>query len=138
VYVLESRGVNDVNVKFISSVTLGDPIFISQRAGGPVAFCCPISWESLRLSSAPSHVAPAVANRLAYQPGMPLNYRLKQRVKITLCTYTYIGYHIIYIGQGSTGINKISYHCSICTQNLRSVRHGCHFSRICKPNDTAS
>jgi hypothetical protein len=40
------RGVSDVSTKFISSVTLGDPSFISHRASGPAALCRPISWES--------------------------------------------------------------------------------------------
>jgi len=39
------RGVSDVRTKFISSVTLGDPSFISHRASGPAALCRPISWE---------------------------------------------------------------------------------------------
>jgi len=40
------RGVSDVSTKFISSVTLGDPSFISHRASGPAALCRPISWEA--------------------------------------------------------------------------------------------
>jgi hypothetical protein len=43
---IERRGVSDVSTKFISSVTLGDPSFISHRASGPAALCRPISWES--------------------------------------------------------------------------------------------